>query len=395
MADALQRYLRASLPDELREALNERLVELEQCEFEKLLTFPLARQLFGHDDTSLQQEDCLRDWPAVIRRRLESLLDEQDSNGEQQSPALRQHFFVLLAITALQAFLQSNVTGPPLAFAPAELVFPSAITSNKHHLKQLQQNLVLSLGVDGEAAYRLTPNVELVCLADVILSSTAITNGVKGAVWAKLRTDFVHQRLLSERAPTLQTAIYEAMDKIDEELDDIGHTELYTQLHPVFLLEQASIYTHHLTDKQAREVLQWAAKERQFEFAITGLLGKRTKFQQHDISQLVVLAKSGEAFRKDGIDAEKSVDVDGAMAPENIDLNDDTLLEAISFAEKPREKGTEVTDASALPAALAALDPGSQPLLHPLDSTILLSLASSITSPAARRFLGRIGDRLD
>jgi len=69
----------------------------------------------------------------------------------------------------------------------------------------------------------------------------------------------------------------------------------------------------------------------------------------------------------------------GASRPKNLDLNDDTLLESISFTEAP-SSSTDIKDESALPLSLTSLDPANQPLLDPLDSIILLSLASSITN---------------
>src|SRR5947199_5490449 len=59
-----------------------------------------------------------------------------------------------------------------------------------------------------------------------------------------------------------------------------------------FLVERAAIRIHYGDDAKAREDLLKAAKTRKFQFALTGALGKRTKFQERDLSQLVVLAKS-------------------------------------------------------------------------------------------------------
>jgi hypothetical protein len=59
---------------------------------------------------------------------------------------------------------------------------------------------------------------------------------------------------------------------------------------------------------------------------VTGLLGKRTKFQDRDISQLAIQAQSAMSM-----DDEKSV-TEG-LAPKNLQLNDDTLHETIQFAK--------------------------------------------------------------
>ena len=56
----------------------------------------------------------------------------------------------------------------------------------------------------------------------------------------------------------------------------------------------------------------------------TGALGRRTKFQHFDVSQLVVLAESKKVTT--GQEEE-------ASRPETVDLNDDTILEKINFTE--------------------------------------------------------------
>lgn len=158
-----------------------------------------------------------------------------------------------------------------------------------------------------------------------------------------------------------------------------------------FLLERAAVHTLHGFEKRAREDLERAAVERGFEFALTGLMGKRTKWQEKETSQLVVLARSKGAEVEEGKGKEvvkEGVEGVEESKPKNLDLNDDTLLESISFSEKAKSS-TDVLDENALPPSLAALDPGNQPKLEPLDSIILLSLASSITNTSPQNGLTR------
>lgn len=146
----------------------------------------------------------------------------------------------------------------------------------------------------------------------------------------------------------------------------------------------------HGYDLKAKSDLKQAAEERSFEFVLTGKLGKRTKYQHKDISQLVVLARSAEQpteghsiTRQDGTLQPPPSQVTKVPQPQALSLEDDTLLESVSFS---RENATS-KDGQAeedLPPSLAGLDPGDQPVLDPLDAIILLATASSITnaSPA-------------
>ncbi|KAI4759267.1 TPR-like protein [Aureobasidium sp. EXF-3400] len=392
MADALQTLFRRSLPDEISTQLTDRLSELESGDFSALLQSEDAQELLGHSPNSGLNETKLKDcatWNEFISIRLSKLLANDEENA-----TYKQSLFFIIGYAALLAFLQSNATGPPLPFTPSKTVLPQGVAEDKQQVNALRRQLIDSLAVDGIAAYRLTPNIELLCLANVIISNPEILENVSVSRWAKLRVTFMHQRLLSEDCGTLQDKIFADVDAVQEKFFDVSHKNKSKASNDdakvEFLLERASIQTFYGLDKKARSDLDEAAAEQDFQFALTGIMGRRTKFQQHDVSQLVVLAKSAR-------DAEEAKDVksseiqqtEGATSgPKNLDLNDDTLLESISFTEKPT-LNLDVQTKESLSPALAELDPSNQPKLLPLDSIILLALASSITNTSPANGLTR------
>ena len=390
MADALLTYFRRSLPPEILALTEPYIAKLENGEYESLLRDPDAQALFGHHEDNKAEEMEVEEFPSwndFIFHRLGILLADR-SKPEKQS------VLFCIGYAALLAFLQSNVTGPLLPFASAQLLFPRDVFASRQRTQDLRKALLETLGMDGIAAYNLTSNVELLSLADAVVTCPAILKNIKVARWAKMRVEFIHQRLLSEVSSTLQNVIYEDLELIyDMILGADGAAEFGRDTEVELLLERATIHIHHGLDKRARADLEKAKDMRHFEFALTGKLGKRTKFQQNDISQLVVLAKSninievsngtqlnGQSTNGNAEDATKTVSVDAN--PANLDLNDDTLLESISFAQTSQDS-TQVLDEEALPASLSHMDPSDQPQLQPIDSTILLALASSIvnTSP--------------
>jgi tetratricopeptide (TPR) repeat protein len=372
--DVLLTFLRSSLPDELAAVLEDVLKAAESGNFFGVFQQPDVQELLGHEtEDQLEAKSSL--WTDQIFYRLGQILskrDEKKGTPVEETAAYRQHLFFVVAVTALYAFIQSTVTGPPLPFKSAEALLPKDISGDATKLSKARAELIASLSADGVAAYKLTPNIELLCLAETILISPPIQKNIELSAWVRLRVNFVHQRLLSEPAPSLQTAIYDDLKEVEGLILNSAERQNIPDLHPSFLLERAAIHTHHGFDSKARADLNQATAERKFEFALTGLMGKRTKFQQKDTSQLLVLARSA------GSEAETVGDV---LKPKALDLNDDTLLESISFAEKV---SLDVKDESSLPASLTSLDPADQPLLDPLDSVILLSLAESIknTNPA-------------
>ncbi|OOF94867.1 hypothetical protein ASPCADRAFT_208525 [Aspergillus carbonarius ITEM 5010] len=366
-------------------------IRLTDADITPLLQLPSAKAVFGHD---LADESALgrvsggdisyttflsEKAKAVSQTPVDGLTSEQ-----QRSQLL------YIGLAALFAFLQSNVTGPPLEFSPADVIIPAALRPDAATLRAVRARVIRDLSVDGEAAYKLTPNVELFAVAKALLvDADVLTNGPVVARTAKVRVNFLHQKMLSEVTSTLQDVIYNDL----QELEKLIMSEKCTaQEKGRFLLERATIHTHHSFDAKARKDLEQAAVVRNFEFALTGKLGKRTKFQDRDISQLVILAKSADET-SEATGATADPENDKPSGPKNLDLNDDTLLESISFTktdgQESQGKPVTVQDESNLSPTLASLDPGNQPKLDPVDSAILLALASAITNTAPENGLTR------
>ncbi|KAI9708670.1 MAG: hypothetical protein M1828_002692 [Chrysothrix sp. TS-e1954] len=389
MCDSLLDLIRQTLAGSLPSLLADTLQQCETGDYRNVLTAEPVRLLVGHEDSEHTKDvkfDSSDAWDDYIFRRLGKILSGSSAGNAQdattQTHAYLTHFFFLVAIAALQAYLQSNVTGPVLSFSSQDTLLPRSSESNPVDVSALRNRLVRSLSVDGEAAYGLIPNVELLSLADAILACPGIVKSVRSIPWARLRLNFVHQQLFNEASSTLQSSIYQDMRTVKTMLDELQSSLGVATLQNEFAIECAAVHVHHGFDNLAKEELRQVARRRRFEHALTGKLGKRTKYQEKDLSQLVVLARSHDEAQEGAHNAsnERQTDTHSAK-PENLDLNDDTLLESISFHEQPRIDSQVQQE---LPPALASLDPGNQPRLDPLDSTILLSLASSITntSPA-------------
>ena len=324
--------------------------------------------------------DC--DWPKFLGRRIQYLLKQQPQDASLN------HAIFSLATSSLDCFLQANVTGPPWPYNPADGILPSSLFEGTNiTVERLRMQLISSLSIDGEAVYQLTPFIELLCLAKCILNHPSMTQDFALRL-ARLRVNFWHQRLLTDISSHLQQTIYDDLELItDSVFADSAYHGIVTPAQ--FLLERATIHIHHGFDQRARADIKQAAVERSFHFELTGRLGKRTKFQEKELSQLVVLAKSAD----DDEDAGQSGKTSGAYiaktesrhsrltkaAPRRLDLNDDTLLESIAFSEVKESVPAEQKP-DRLHPSLQSLDPGNQPLLQPLDAIILLATASSITN---------------
>ncbi len=364
--------------------------------FLEVLEDPLTRKLLGHE--VFIEEDALP-FAVGVATRLEFLL---------RNPTVH-ILFMKLGYSALEAFLQSNCTGPPLDFNSEEVIIPKFYRRDDETVAELRRQLLQSLAVDGIAAYALTPDVELFWLAKIIMNNAVLAEEGFNGRRARVRVNFIHQKLLSEKSDTLQSQIYADVDILGPKLEERFkfHADAAEEHYLEYLVERANIYTYYGEDEKARKDLALAAKIRSFQFTLTGALGKRTKFQDRDLSQLVVLAKSRNvepepySSRKSSAARRSDSPTPGgstreaittpkptyaAHEPINVPLNDDTLLEAIDFKQTLNDESTlsAVSDMSNIPRELASLEPSKQPLLFPMDSIILLAIASSIsnTSPA-------------
>jgi len=363
--------------------------KFDDGKFYSIFSSSTIQALLGHNDDIPGFSICSHedDWGNFISCRVNYLVQEV------RKPQIRGDLF-LAGCAALHAFLQSNVTGPPLSWPPSKTIIPQRLRDGLNYTTCMERQLISSLTVDGVTAYALMPNVELFCLAKHLLNHPAIIDESDIVhVRFRLRVNVWHQRILSETASSLQDKIYSDLEKLRRRIPPEEH-----QSRAEFLVERAAIHIEHGYDEKAKTDLADATRERRFDFALTGRLGKRTKFQERELSQLVVLAKSSNAENSvnaasnslfdSQVKASRQGILDKVSKPKVLDLNDDTLLESISFSKESSASNT-VMNLESLPESLRSLDAADQPALEPLDSIILLATASSITNTSPQDGLTR------
>ncbi|KAF9881439.1 TPR repeat-containing protein [Colletotrichum karsti] len=348
-----------------------------------VLTSPVAKDLIAKFTSSLAAQTS------------DSSTGSKESLSEDE---------IAVGLAALNAFLQSNVTGPVLENVDAaEKLFTEALAaadaSATDTLKVLRRKSFKTLEVDGVSPYPYIPNIELFALARHIFAETSSASGALITLsdstrislpWTRLRVDVWHFKLLSQPSlgpgsnfakasqwidvPTLAEQIQVGLDAVrkqilDEDVWSTSENGWSREDKVQFLLEAANTHIMLGRDDKAREALKEATQINNFAYALSGALGKRTKFQEKSTSQLVVLAKSD-------VPAETTDEEDDAK-PEAVALNDDTLLEEIQFSKEASGKHGELAaTGSGLPPALADLSPDDQPRLSPLDQIILLTEAT-------------------
>lgn len=301
-------------------------------------------------------------------------------------------------LAAFDAFLQANVTGPVLTRDQIDLAAP--------YLDSPEFDLgIRSLDVDGVGVYPFIPHIDLFCLARHVIENAASESdwaaaqaqtGFRGPVslaWMKLRLYVWHYKLFIQpslssgsvftknvgmsEVPSLVEKIQEGLARVESdvlgeawEVPDAA-SKFSSDDKVRFLVEKANVCIMLGQDVKAREALKLAAELNGFVYALSGALGKRTRFQDKSTSQLVVLANSSVETSKEGEEDE---------APQALPLNDDTLLEQIEFSKdgtegKHGEQNLPATE-STLPVQLRDIKADQQPQLSTLDQIILLTEAT-------------------
>ena len=262
---------------------------------------------------------------------------------------------LLTAIACLHAFLQANWTGPALDASLDSLLDVDVDVP----ASTLQHKAVSELACAGEPAYHLARSAFLFRLAQLLLSARPFSHA-RSAHWWIMRVWSVHLQLLAEPVP-VPSDVLDALDAMDaDEPRLVGR-----------LWVERGLLEHRVgNDRKALECFMRAARATGLRWEVTGALGRRTKFQQVDLSQLVLLAESAPDDRGE---------TPAVAVPETLALNDDTLLEQTEFTTSSSSQHPSAPD-----SRLGHLDPANQPALHPLDQCILLSLCLNVrnTSPA-------------
>uniref|UniRef100_A0A8C1WAK1 Tetratricopeptide repeat protein 27 n=1 Tax=Cyprinus carpio TaxID=7962 RepID=A0A8C1WAK1_CYPCA len=329
------------------------------CEgdFEAVLFSSVVQGLLGR---APEEGDSIE---AYLERQVLSYLS--NATEDQRKTAL-----LALAVGCLNLFAQSNWTGPPVELHVSDFL-PEALLQKFSQPAALNMAVLSSLQLDGESVYSLVSNPLLLLLTRVIvINCSAKLETLQLLPWWTLRYVSLHQQILEERSPQLFSLML--MCKCEELFTNNTHRNLAIQFH----LECSYTCLTYYEYRRAKEHLQTARSLSGIDVNMIGALGKRTRFQENFLAQLILDVK-----RKDNSPVPNSESFFfGICSDSHACLSDDTVLNQINLAE-PSEH--ELPDLNAEEQALilaTCIDFQKNNPVHKLNDEELLAFTTCLLS---------------
>ncbi|XP_045927336.1 tetratricopeptide repeat protein 27-like [Micropterus dolomieu] len=343
------------------------LESLMEGDFEAVLLNPQVLDLLTGDGSCNEGEDI----EAYLERRVLLYL----TCGTNHSQTNRELAVMALAVSCLHMFSQSNWTGPPVSIHISDLLPPALLSSQP---QMLVEAIHSSLLLDGESVYSLVANPFLLLLARVILTKCSPKmDSLQLLPWWTLRYINLHQQILEACSPQLLILAHSSMDKVLKCQSLLSeHSELAIQFHLECVYTSLTYYEY----QPAKEHIKKAQELSGLNINMTGALGKRTRFQQKYLAQLIleVKRKQGQPGQMD--DETSPTPTPQASLPKDYSLSDDTVLDKLNLAE-PNQY--ELPDLSAEEQAVIlgiCTDFQKNNPVHKLTEEELLAFTSCILS---------------
>ncbi|KAM9953926.1 hypothetical protein ACTFIR_009033 [Dictyostelium discoideum] len=267
----------------------------------------LGDSLVGSFKTELMKKlfllDSLNNYKDNINEYFEKVNNNITSLNETP---LNQLSVLLSGITFLNLYVQINWTGPTVQISP------------DFTLKNDNKSILELLEVDGETIYKKVNNPIFLYLSKICLvDNYSMLDSCKSSCWWSCRSVMYHQRSLKNATPTFKSLLNERFQivtrfySISTLLEDSGEfmdtssssstseskksikeINALKDLASRAIIEQSLVFNYFRQLNKIKESMERACEVSELDCALTGALGKRTRFQTFDTAQLVMEVKN-------------------------------------------------------------------------------------------------------
>ncbi|KAJ1980380.1 hypothetical protein H4R35_001155 [Dimargaris xerosporica] len=374
---------------------------LQQGRYQDVLSSAVGQRVLGFEPPATANRDATEiPGTDVVTRFYQNHIGAWLSSAASAEAQQTVRYQVLVVgVALLQLFIQQCWTGPPITVS-LDAILPECLLAAYSTPEKWAKQTLRSLEIDGEQPYHLTRDPILLFLARVLLVDvlcqldgdatspitvllneqldTTVTLPIPPSMfWWAARCLRVQQTLLDEKSSTLSNQIHTLLQHTATVLQSPacqanGASQVLpaaraNELCARLALEQGLVEQYYERHDRAIVQFQKAQEASGLQWSVTGALGRRTKFQQFDVSQLVVVAESARLADENSPAAADPI----SAQPEALLLNDDTLLEQTQFRDTASPNAANGYSAT-------SVDPTKQGSLRAIDQCILLAFCLNV-----------------
>ncbi|CAF3109580.1 unnamed protein product [Rotaria sp. Silwood2] len=239
---------------------------------------------------------------------------------------------ILIGIAYLQLFIINNFLGPKVELDN----FEQSISQVDIFLLNIYSYLYFSfkttindhLTCDGETPVSTVEHLDYLFQATKVFSiEQDKTNKNWTWYWWTMRTLFTHQKMLEERSMTLYNHVQICIDKLLTYQSEMNKVQQI-----LFFIEITYISEYYYNWKQVETAKKQVLEISGLEINLTGQLGKRTRYQVNNTSQLLLDITRKEIQQTLTNNNNNNItNEENLILPKNLTLNDDVILNQIQF----------------------------------------------------------------